>query len=130
VALQLMFRYPCDPPWRECSAPWPARSWKHFERVLALLQRRGIPLRPPAAAGPTAPALASWAPAGAGRMLEQLSGGRLSSPQPRAPRALLGPIARTPKLPRLYGDLAGLARARHFGLYWVSVRAPLAAIRP
>ena len=51
VALQLMFRYPSDEGLAGLLSPLAREELEHFELVLQLLQRRGIPLRPLSAPG-------------------------------------------------------------------------------
>ena len=46
AALQLMFRYPSSESLAEALSPLAQEELEHFDRVLALLQRRGIALRP------------------------------------------------------------------------------------
>ena len=46
AALQLMFRYPSSETLAEALSPLAQEELEHFDRVLALLQRRGIALRP------------------------------------------------------------------------------------
>lgn len=59
AALQLMFRYPSDEDLAAALSPLAREELEHFERVLALLGRRGQVLRP-LAAPPTAPPSRSW----------------------------------------------------------------------
>jgi tRNA-(ms[2]io[6]A)-hydroxylase len=49
VALQLMFRYPSDAELAATLSPLAQEELQHFDRVLALLQQRGVALRPLAA---------------------------------------------------------------------------------
>ena len=51
VALQLMFRYPSDGELGAVLSPLAREELEHFEQVLQLLTRRGIPLRPLPAPG-------------------------------------------------------------------------------
>jgi len=46
AALQLMFRYPSDGGLARVLSPLAREELEHFERVQALLERRGVPLRP------------------------------------------------------------------------------------
>ena len=53
VALQLMFRYPSDQALAQALSPLAREELEHFELVLQVLERRGIPLRPLATAPPS-----------------------------------------------------------------------------
>jgi tRNA-(ms[2]io[6]A)-hydroxylase len=108
VALQLMFRYPSDGDLAAVLSPLAREELEHFERVQALLQRRGISLRP-LAAPPYGASLASLV--------------RRQEPQRRLDSFLVAGLieARSHErmeLRELYGDLLA-SEARHFGLYWV-----------
>jgi tRNA-(ms[2]io[6]A)-hydroxylase len=118
VALQLMFRYAADAELAAVLSPLAREELEHFERVLALLQRRGIALRPLAAP-----------PYGAGlaalvrrpeplRQLDSFLVAGLIEARSHERLALLAAHAPDAELRALYGDLL-VSEARHFGLYWV-----------
>ncbi len=118
VALQLMFRYPSDGPLAAALSPLAREELEHFERVQALLQRRGIGLRP-LAAPPYGAALAGRVrkqePA---RLLDSLLVAGLIEARSHERMGLLAANSPDPELRELYGDLLA-SEARHFGLYWV-----------
>ncbi|MCP9851109.1 tRNA-(ms[2]io[6]A)-hydroxylase [Cyanobium sp. Morenito 9A2] len=118
VALQLMFRYPSDTALAEALSPLAREELEHFEHVLALLQRRGVALRP-LAAPPYGAALAGKVrrqePE---RLLDSLLVAGLIEARSHERMALLAAHSLDPELADLYGDLLA-SEARHFGLYWV-----------
>lgn len=118
VALQLMFRYPSDADLARVLSPLAREELEHFEQVQALLERRGIPLRPLAAP-----------PYGAGlarlvrrqepeRLLDSLLVAGLIEARSHERMALLAAHSPDPELRTLWGQLLA-SEARHFGLYWV-----------
>ncbi len=118
VALQLMFRYPSDRGLAEVLSPLAREELEHFEQVLALLEQRGIALRPLAASayGSTlAGAVRRQEPQ---RQLDALLVAGLIEARSHERMALLAAHAPDPQLRDLYGDLLA-SEARHFGLYWV-----------
>ncbi len=118
VALQLMFRYPSDRGLAEALSPLAREELEHFEQVLALLEQRGIALRPLAASayGSTlAGAVRRQEPQ---RQLDALLVAGLIEARSHERMALLAAHAPDPQLRDLYGDLLA-SEARHFGLYWV-----------
>lgn len=118
VALQLMFRYPGDAALAEVLSPLAREELEHFERVVELLARRGIPLRP-LPASPYGAEL-TWAVRREepGRMLDAFLVAGLIEARSHERMALLAEHAPDPELRELYGDLLA-SEARHFGLYWV-----------
>jgi tRNA-(ms[2]io[6]A)-hydroxylase len=118
VALQLMFRYPSDGELARALSPLAREELEHFERVQALLERRGIPLKPLAAP-----------PYGAGlaqrvrrqepdRLLDSLLVAGLIEARSHERMALLARHCADPELRALWGELLA-SEARHFGLYWL-----------
>jgi tRNA-(ms[2]io[6]A)-hydroxylase len=118
AALQLMFRYPGDGELAAVLSPLAREELEHFERVLALLARRGIAMRPLAAP-----------PYGAGlarqvrreepqRMLDSFLVAGLIEARSHERLALLAHHSPDACLRALYGDLLA-SEARHFGLYWL-----------
>jgi tRNA-(ms[2]io[6]A)-hydroxylase len=118
AALQLMFRYPGDGELAAVLSPLAREELEHFELVLALLERRGIAMRPLAAP-----------PYGAGlarqvrreepqRMLDSFLVAGLIEARSHERLALLAHHSPDACLRALYGDLLA-SEARHFGLYWL-----------
>jgi tRNA-(ms[2]io[6]A)-hydroxylase len=118
AALQLMFRYPSDGPLAAVLSPLAREELEHFERVQALLERRGIALRP-LAAPPYGAALAALVrrqePL---RRLDSFLVAGLIEARSHERMALLAVHSPDPELRALYADLLA-SEARHFGLYWV-----------
>ncbi|MFM7362173.1 MAG: tRNA-(ms[2]io[6]A)-hydroxylase [Cyanobium sp.] len=118
AALQLMFRYPSDADLARALSPLAREELEHFERVQALLERRGIALRP-LAAPPYGAGLARLVrrqePA---RLLDSLLVAGLIEARSHERMALLAAHSPDPELRQLWGDLLA-SEARHFGLYWV-----------
>lgn len=118
VALQLMFRYPGDGELAAVLSPLAREELEHFERVQALLARRGIPLRPLAAPPYGAALTAQVRRAEPDRMLDSFLVAGLIEARSHERMALLAAHSPDPELRELYGDLL-TSEARHFGLYWV-----------
>jgi tRNA-(ms[2]io[6]A)-hydroxylase len=118
VALQLMFRYPCDTHLAEALSPLAREELEHFEQVLALLQRRGVALRPLAPPPYGASLAAQVRRQEPMRMLDSLLVAGLIEARSHERMALLAAHSPEPELAELYGELLA-SEARHFGLYWV-----------
>ena len=118
VALQLMFRYPSDGALASVLSPLAREELEHFERVQALLERRGISLRP-LAAPPYGAALAALVRRQEPhRRLDSFLVAGLIEARSHERMALLAEHSPDPELRQLYGDLLA-SEARHFGLYWL-----------
>lgn len=118
VALQLMFRYPSDAELARALSPLAREELEHFERVQALLERRGIPLRP-LAAPPYGAGLARLVRRQEpGRLLDSLVVAGLIEARSHERMALLAAHCPDPELRQLWDDLLA-SEARHFGLYWM-----------
>ena len=118
VALQLMFRYPSDQALGALLSPLAREELAHFELVLALLQRRGVALRPlqaPAYGGRLSQAVRKGEPE---RMLDSFLVAGLIEARSHERMALLAAHSPEPALQDLYGSLLA-SEARHFGLYWM-----------
>jgi tRNA-(ms[2]io[6]A)-hydroxylase len=118
VALQLMFRYPVDAGLGALLSPLAREELEHFERVLQLLQRRGMALRPLAAPGYGAALSGQVRKAEAERMLDSFLVAGLIEARSHERMALLAAHSPDAELQDLYGELLA-SEARHFGLYWV-----------
>ncbi len=118
VALQLMFRYPGDVALAEALSPIAREELGHFEQVLALLQGRGIPLRPLPAPGYGAALAGQVRREEPGRMLDSFLTAGLIEARSHERMALLAAHSPDPELRALYGDLLA-SEARHFGAYWL-----------
>ncbi|NQV10592.1 MAG: tRNA-(ms[2]io[6]A)-hydroxylase [Cyanobacteria bacterium] len=118
AALQLMFRYPSDSELAAVLSPLAQEELQHFDRVLALLERRGLTLKtlpaPPYGAA-LAREIRRQEP---DRMLDSFLVAGLIEARSHERMALLASHARDPELRELYGDLLA-SEARHFGLYWI-----------
>jgi tRNA-(ms[2]io[6]A)-hydroxylase len=118
VALQLMFRYPGDGALAEALSPLAREELEHFELVLSLLARRGIPLRPLPASPYGAELTRAVRREEPGRMLDSFLVAGLIEARSHERMALLAEHAPDAELRDLYGELLA-SEARHFGLYWV-----------
>jgi len=118
VALQLMFRYPSDGALAAVLSPLAREELEHFERVQALLERRGIALRPLAAPSYGATLAALVRREEPHRRLDSFLTAGLIEARSHERMALLAAHSPDPELRDLYGDLLA-SEARHFGLYWV-----------
>ena len=129
VALQLMFRYPSDEALGAALSALAREELEHFEQVLSLLQRRGIPLRPLPAPGYGAALTAAVRRGEPERRLDSFLVAGLIEARSHERMALLAAHSPDPELRQLYGDLLA-SEARHFGLYWLlaEARYPRAAM--
>ena len=118
VALQLMFRYPSDEQLGEQLSALAREELEHFAQVLALLQRRGIPLKTLPAPAYGSSLMAQVRKAEPQRMLDTFLVAGLIEARSHERMALLAAQSPDPELQALYGELLA-SEARHFGLYWV-----------
>ena len=118
AALQLMFRYPSDGDLARALSPLAREELEHFERVQALLERRGIPLKPLAAPPYGAGLARQVRRQEPGRLLDSLLVAGLIEARSHERMALLAGHCTDPELRALWGELLA-SEARHFGLYWV-----------
>ncbi|MFZ9267118.1 MAG: tRNA-(ms[2]io[6]A)-hydroxylase [Vulcanococcus sp.] len=118
VALQLMFRYPSDEQLGALLSALAREELEHFEQVLALLQRREVPLRPLAAPAYGSSLMAQVRKGEPQRMLDSFLVAGLIEARSHERMALLAAHSPDPDLRELYGELLA-SEARHFGLYWV-----------
>lgn len=129
VALQLMFRYPADGALAEVLSPLAREELDHFERVQALLNRRGIPLQPLKAPPYGAALQGHVRRQEPERRMDSLLVAGLIEARSHERMGLLALHSPDPELRQLYADLLG-SEARHFGLYWLLAEqvAPRAAL--
>jgi len=118
VALQLMFRYPFDESLGAQLSALAREELEHFEQVLALLQRRGIPLKQLPAPAYGSSLMAQVRKAEPQRMLDTFLVAGLIEARSHERMALLAAHSPDAELQALYGELLA-SEARHFGLYWV-----------
>ncbi len=122
AALQLMFRYPSDGELAAVLSPLAREELEHFERVLALMQQRGIALRPLPAPPYGSSLVALVRRQDPERKLDSFLVAGLIEARSHERMALLAAHSPDPVLRELYGDLLA-SEARHFGLYWVLCEA-------
>ncbi|SBO43448.1 tRNA-(ms[2]io[6]A)-hydroxylase [Cyanobium sp. NIES-981] len=118
AALQLMFRYPGDAALAAVLSPLAREELEHFEQLLALLERRGIGLRPLEAPPYGAELVRAVRREEPQRMLDSFLVAGLIEARSHERMALLAEHSPDPELQALYGALLA-SEARHFGLYWV-----------
>jgi tRNA-(ms[2]io[6]A)-hydroxylase len=113
-----MFRYPGDGALAAVLSPIAREELEHFERVVALLERRGLALRPlaaPAYGASLATAVRRQEPS---RMLDSFLVAGLIEARSHERLALLAVHSPEPALRAAYTDLLA-SEARHFGAYWL-----------
>ena len=117
-AVQLMFRYLCEPGLGEVLSPLAREELEHFEQVLNLLKSRGRYLEPLRSPGYGA-ALAKHVRRGEpDRMLDSFLVAGLIEARSHERMALLAEHSPDQALRALYSSLLQ-SEARHFGVYWV-----------
>ncbi len=117
-AVQLMFRYLCEPGLGEVLSPLAREELEHFEQVLELLQSRGRYLEPLPSSGYGAFLAKHIRKGEPQRMLDSFLVAGLIEARSHERMALLAENSPDPELSDLYGNLLK-SEARHFGLYWV-----------
>lgn len=118
AALQLMFRYPGDAALAAVLSPIAREELEHFERVLALLEHRGLSLRPLQAPPYGASLAAQTRRDEPGRMLDSFLVAGLIEARSHERMALLAAHSPDVALRDLYAALLA-SEARHFGAYWL-----------
>jgi tRNA-(ms[2]io[6]A)-hydroxylase len=118
AALQLMFRYPSDGALARVLSPLAREELEHFERVQALLERRGVPLRPLAAPAYGSELGRQVHRREPDRLLDSLLVAGLIEARSHERMALLAAHSPIPELRDLWADLLA-SEARHFGTYWL-----------
>ncbi len=117
AALQLMFRYLCEPGLAEALSPLVREELQHFERVLALIKSRKRYLEPlpaPPYGAVLAKKIRKIEPH---RMLDSFLVAGLIEARSHERMTLLALNSPDKELRDLYGDLLA-SEARHFCLYW------------
>ena len=105
AALQLMFRYPSDADLARALSPLAREELEHFERVQALLERRGIPLKPLAAPPYGAGLAGRVRRQEPGRLLDSLLVAGLIEARSHERMALLAQRCADPELRTLWAEL-------------------------
>ncbi len=117
AAIQLMFRYLCEPGLAEALSPLAREELDHFERVLLILISRGHYLKPlpsPPYGASLAKQIRKTEPF---RMLDSFLVAGLIEARSHERMTLLASHSPDRELSRLYKDLLG-SEARHSCLYW------------
>ena len=129
-AVQMMFRYLCEPGLGEALSPLAREELEHFEQVLALIKARGRYLEPLPSPGYGAELAKHIRRGEPLRMLDSLLVAGLIEARSHERMALLAEHSPDSALRALYGDLLA-SEARHFGLYWVLAeqRYPRAVVK-
>ncbi len=118
AAVQLMFRYLCEPGLAEALSPLVREELEHFERVLALIKSRGRylePLKAPPYGAALAKQIRRTEPE---RMLDCFLVAGLIEARSHERMSLLASHSNDDELRKLYADLLA-SEARHFSLYWM-----------
>ena len=116
-AVQMMFRYLCEPGLGEALSPLAREELEHFEQVLVLLKSRGRYLEPLPAPNYAAQLSSQIRRGEPERMLDSFLVAGLIEARSHERMALLAEHSEDLELRHLYGDLLA-SEARHFGLYW------------
>ena len=116
-AVQMMFRYLCEPGLGEVLSPLAREELEHFEQVLVVIKARGRYLEPLPSPGYGAELAKHIRKAEPHRMLDSFLVAGLIEARSHERMALLAEHSPDPELRQLYGDLL-TSEARHFGLYW------------
>ena len=117
VALQMMFRYVSEPGLSEVLSPIAREELEHFERVLSILNARGIKLQKlasPPYGGILTKNICKDEPI---RMLDSFLVAGLIEARSHERMALLSKHSPDLELRDLYAELLK-SEARHFGIYW------------
>ena len=117
-AVQLMFRYLCEPGLGEVLSPLAREELAHFEQVLDLLKSRGRYLEPLRSSGYGADLAKQVRRGEPDRMLDSFLVAGLIEARSHERMALLAEHSPDQALRTLYGSLLQ-SEARHFGVYWV-----------
>ncbi len=117
-AVQLMFRYLCEPGLAEVLSPLAREELEHFEQVLSLIKARGgylTPLQAPPYGAELSRKIRKEEPE---RMLDSFLVAGLIEARSHERMSLLSIHGPDKDFRKLYEDLLS-SEARHFGLYWM-----------
>ena len=117
AAVQLMFRYLCEPGLGEVLSPLAREELEHFERVLSLLVSKGSylePLQAPPYGAVLAKNIRKTEPE---RMLDSFLIAGLIEARSHERMSLLARYSPDEEIRDLYEELLA-SEARHFGIYW------------
>ena len=117
AALQVMFRYLCEPGLAEILSPLVREELEHFEKVLSILKSRGRYLEPlpaPPYGATLAKRVRKEEPS---RMLDTFLVSGLIEARSHERMSLLASHSPDAELRQLYADLLA-SEARHFSIYW------------
>ena len=117
VALQLMFRYVSEPGLSEVLSPLAREELEHFERVLSILNARGIKLQKLASPPYAAILSKNICKDEPSRMLDSFLVAGLIEARSHERMTLLSIHSPDLELRNLYAELLK-SEARHFGVYW------------
>ena len=117
VALQLMFRYVSEPGLSEVLSPLAREELEHFERLLSILNARGIKLQKLASPPYGAILAKNICKDEPLRMLDSFLVAGLIEARSHERMKLLSIHSPDMELRNLYADLLK-SEARHFGIYW------------
>ena len=117
AALQMMFRYLCEPGLAEVLSPLVREELEHFEQVLYLLKSRGHYLEPLPAPPYGAVLAKSMRKVEPERMLDGFLVAGLIEARSHERMSLLASYSSDLELANLYRALLE-SEARHFGVYW------------
>ena len=121
-AVQMMFRYLCEPGLGEVLSPLAREELEHFEQVLTLIKSRGRYLEPLPSAGYGAALSGHIRRGEPQRMLDSFLVAGLIEARSHERMALLAEHSPDRELRALYADLLS-SEARHFGIYWTLAEA-------
>ena len=116
VALQMMFRYPSEKGLSEVLSPLVREELEHFERVIALLNKRGQSLKmmqPPPYGALLGKSIRKIEPE---RMLDSFLVAGIIEARSHERMGLIASNSQDIELRTLYGDLLA-SEARHFSIY-------------
>jgi|TARA_X000000950_G_scaffold22517_1_gene24149 tRNA-(ms[2]io[6]A)-hydroxylase len=117
-AVQMMFRYLCEPGLAEALSPIAQEELEHFDQVLSIIKNRGCylePLQSPDYGAVLAKAIRKSEP---NRMLDSFLVAGLIEARSHERMALLSEHCVDDELRGLYASLLK-SEARHFGQYWI-----------
>lgn len=122
AALQVMFRYLCEPGLAEILSPLVREELEHFEKVLSILKSRGRYLEPlpaPPYGATLAKRVRKEEPS---RMLDTFLVSGLIEARSHERMSLLASHSPDAELRQLYAELLS-SEARHFSIYWTLAEA-------